>query len=981
MDANPPLEKPPPRVFISYSHDSPEHCDRVLMLATRLRADGLNAQLDQFENSPPQGWPLWCARQILDSNYVLIVCTALYRDRFLGLEDFGKGRGVKWEAKVIHNILYYEEVNSGFIPVIFDPSDEEYIPETIKDASWYLVSPNGKDSSGYTQLRQRLAGDKTLSPLPLPPPSEAYRQRDDASVPTEEVWDSSRWILAAINDIKSNTEKIQSDTTKILSILEKGLPPPPTPERPHNLPPWMSTAYFIGREKELGALCAGLTAPREDALAVVQPQVVHGEGGLGKTRLAIQAVWVLYLQHQCDMAFVVSASSPAELDTQLAAVDAPSLLDLYEGEQPPRELDVRKQNVIQSLREMAGRWIVVLDAADSAEARDAVNELLRQLAGGRFLVTSRREDWPRTTVRKLPLNLFTIEEARACLLSRYWKSEPPVEEIAAFDGMATELGFLPLALVLAASYMDSRRITPVRYLTEWQQKHDTLLGFTAVDVKQAPSLLAAFKLSYDLLSPHAAHLLHMLAWLAPEPFPRRLVEDSETIREILSAGIKGSAGGDPTGALAELRTLSLLQLDDESLRLHRLVLKCARATLPENGRADVCGIALEWISSILPDAEYDETNWKLWNRLSPHLHEVIAAANGLKIASESLGVICGQLGVWLFNQARHKAAEPLMRRVVEIFERSLGKDHPNVALTLDNLAQLLQATDRLVEAEPLMQRALAITEKSYAADHPTVALRLNNLAALLQATNRLAEAAPLMRRALAIDEKSFGPDHPHVARDLSNIAALLQATDRLAEAEPLMRRALAIDEKSFGPEHPLVAIRLNNLAQLLDGTNRLAEAEPLMHRALAIDEKSYGPDHPLVAIRLNNLALLLQATNRLAEAEPLMRRALAIAEKSFGPEHLKVAIRLNNLARLLQDTNRLAEAEPLMHRAVLIFVKFKRNTGHLLPHLKTALENYRGILEAMSLGEEEIARRIAEVGKEAGLDEESYRALLAELSK
>lgn len=99
MRADPPLEKPPPRVFISYSHDSAEHCNRVLALATRLRADGLNAQLDQFENSPSQGWPLWCARQILDSNYVLIICTALYRDRFLGLEDFGKGRGVNGKPK------------------------------------------------------------------------------------------------------------------------------------------------------------------------------------------------------------------------------------------------------------------------------------------------------------------------------------------------------------------------------------------------------------------------------------------------------------------------------------------------------------------------------------------------------------------------------------------------------------------------------------------------------------------------------------------------------------------------------------------------------------------------------------------------------------------------------------------------------------------------------------------------------------------
>ena len=59
-----------------------------------------------------------------------------------------------------------------------------------------------------------------------------------------------------------------------------------------------------------------------------------------------------------------------------------------------------------------------------------------------------------------------------------------------------------------------------------------------------------------------------------------------------------------------------------------------------------------------------------------------------------------------------------------------------------------------------MRRALAIDEKSYGPEHPDVARDLNNLAQLLQATNRLGEAEPLMRRALAIDEKSFGPEHP-----------------------------------------------------------------------------------------------------------------------------------------------------------------------------------------------------------------------------
>ena len=73
-----------------------------------------------------------------------------------------------------------------------------------------------------------------------------------------------------------------------------------------------------------------------------------------------------------------------------------------------------------------------------------------------------------------------------------------------------------------------------------------------------------------------------------------------------------------------------------------------------------------------------------------------------------------------------------------------------------------------------MRRALAIDEKSCGPEHPKVATDLNNLAALLQATNRLEEAEPLMRRALAIDEKSYGPEDPHVARDLNNLAQLLR---------------------------------------------------------------------------------------------------------------------------------------------------------------------------------------------------------------
>ena len=317
-----------------------------------------------------------------------------------------------------------------------------------------------------------------------------------------------------------------------------------------------------------------------------------------------------------------------------------------------------------------------------------------------------------------------------------------------------------------------------------------------------------------------------------------------------------------------------------------------------------------------------------------------------------------------YYMAEYPKAEPLMRRALKIDEDSLGPDHPDVAIDMNNLAQLLADTNRLDEAEPLMRLALKIDEDSFGPDHPDVAIRLNNLAQLLKATNRLDEAEPLMRRGLEIEQNSKGKNHPHVAIQLNNLAQLLADTNRLDEAEPLMRRVLKIDEASFGPDHPNVAIRLNNLAQLLKATNRLDEAEPLYKRVVDIFEKSLGKDHPNVATALNNLAVLLQVTNRLSEAEPMYRRALKIDEASFGPDHPNVAIRLNNLAVLLQDTNRLAEAEPLMERQLVIFLQFTRRTGHQHPRLQDGINNYTKLLMQMGHSKDEVNNRLKRLAPE-----------------
>ena len=129
-----------PRVFISYSHDSPEHKDRILALSDRLRREGVDCSIDQYEQSPAEGWPRWCERQVEQSDFVLVACTATYLRRFRGEEASGKGLGGTWEGHIITQELYNaQSKNAKFIPIMFSAEGAQFIPLLLQSATAYAL--------------------------------------------------------------------------------------------------------------------------------------------------------------------------------------------------------------------------------------------------------------------------------------------------------------------------------------------------------------------------------------------------------------------------------------------------------------------------------------------------------------------------------------------------------------------------------------------------------------------------------------------------------------------------------------------------------------------------------------------------------------------------------------------------------------------------------------------------------------------------
>lgn len=173
----------PTRVLISYSHDSEAHIARVLQLAQRLREDGVDAWLDQFEPAPAEGWPRWMQRQVERAEFVVFVCTSTYRRRYEGREAPGTGNSVAWEGMLASQLQFENRFDHRtLVPVLLEGASQDEIPTTLRAGTFHELP------AGYYALLRRLTGVLAAKPRPLGQPSVYPGHR---SVPDVEDPDSS----------------------------------------------------------------------------------------------------------------------------------------------------------------------------------------------------------------------------------------------------------------------------------------------------------------------------------------------------------------------------------------------------------------------------------------------------------------------------------------------------------------------------------------------------------------------------------------------------------------------------------------------------------------------------------------------------------------------------------------------------------------------------------------------------------------------
>ena len=210
-------------------------------------------------------------------------------------------------------------------------------------------------------------------------------------------------------------------------------------------------------------------------------------------------------------------------------------------------------------------------------------------------------------------------------------------------------------------------------------------------------------------------------------------------------------------ALGILQDYSLVQRNREGklLSIHRLVQAVLQDELKETEQRSWAERAVLAVNAAFPKSEHG--TWPQCERLLPHALRAAHYIEIERIINKEAGRLLHETASYLQERGRYAEAEPLYQRALHLREQQLGSTHPDVASSLNGLANLYREQGKFKEAELLYQRTLRIWEQQLGPRHPRVAYPLYGLAELYRVQGKHAEAEPLYQQALRIRGDMYAP--------------------------------------------------------------------------------------------------------------------------------------------------------------------------------------------------------------------------------
>ena len=575
---------------------------------------------------------------------------------------------------------------------------------------------------------------------------------------------------------------------------------------------------IAGREEELARIDAGLA--RGGAAALVQ--AISGLGGVGKTRIALEYAHTRAVHYEVRWWTYAHRleSDLADLARALGVAAADDGVD-------------RAAKAARDYLRTHDRWLLVIDNADDLEPLRA---LLPKIGRGHVLITSRATAW-HGAATPIEINVLPPDVARLLLLDR---SHQPDDGHAA--DVARSLGYLPLALVQAAAYLENTHDTFADYLDTLRSDgldlfddplsdaHDPLHGDSADAHRRTvartwrPSIEAVRNDSDH--GPAAVALLDFLAFFDPDGFSLAPLHDKP---DLLPSPLRPLAASKRalSGALALLLRYSLLDRDGDRVRVHRLVQEVTRAALPADRRQALAAEVVAWVRAVFAYNPHEPRIGAVPAGIAVHLLALGERAECVAVAGSTLAYLLGDLSHFLLVRGDVATALRAGRRALAIAE-DLAKADPHSAqaqrdlsVSLNKLGSVEVQAGNLARARDLFARSLKVAEDLAKAD-PHSAQAQRDLATSCE---RMAQVDPptalgWLTRAVEVRSacQAQDPTNAGVARELGVALfqlgrAHLSAGDQASAVKPLaaaasifaqLRRAGALEPR-FAPLADMLA--------------------------------------------------------------------------------------------------------------------------------------------------------------------------------
>lgn len=643
--------------------------------------------------------------------------------------------------------------------------------------------------------------------------------------------------------------------------------------------------------QQRSTILASVVAPEESGPRQGQ-FVVSGMGGVGKTQLAVAFARELISRNQVSLVVWVPASSRTGVLTAYAA--AAHTVEV--GADDPQQACARFLGWLSSTDR---RWAIILDdVSDPADLRELWPP---DQPSGTTVVTTRRRDASLVAGRILvDVDVFTADQARAYLTERL------TPELADdIDGIAADLGYLPLALSHAAAHLIDRELPASMYRQQFANRKRQLAKlFPAAsalfDSETAATVATTWSMSIEQADDQipmglAKPLLTLASLLDPNGIPMA-VFDAAATRDYLAHVTTDDAPSDDEdmpdpadirSGLANLRRFNLISIADSVVRVHALVQRAVRETLPRDQLNIVVRCAADALMQTWPKVEHaaDSALVVLLRSNAGMLGELLDAEN-LWRSADNAGAVLLRSVESISNAALTQAAFDAATRLHDQTNRQLGPYHRCTLKARHHIADITGELGDPAGAVRAYQALLDDDLRELGADDPDTLHTRSNLA------YRRAEAGDPSGAAVAFAElrdhyiRLFGPNHIESLRTQQFYADCRGDAGDARGAVAVLRPLLEDQSRELGPTHPHTMITRNSLASWLGTCGDTAGAVAMLEQVVTDRLETLGPNHVATLNARTNLAQWQGKAGDPATAVSMLESVVLARTRLFGAHHL-----------------------------------------------------------------------------------------------